>query len=163
MRIRDQKKFDAVVTSSIELVNKLGFAEISMHKIAERAKISPGTIYIHFNNKNDLFEKIYIMIRENISAGTLDGIDSIPEHDVEKIFKTIWRNSFSYNLKHREYLIYREKFEQTPLMQNIQGREFEVQKYVEKLFVRGIKNEIIKDLPIPLLISFAFIPVITLG
>lgn len=162
MRPKDQKKYDAIVSCSIELITKLGFANISIHKIAEKAKVSPATIYIHFKNKNDLFEKIYIMIRKNISAGTLQGIEMIPEHNIEQLFKTIWKNSFLYNKKHPEYLKYREKFEQTHLIENVQNVEIDLQKYVESLFFRGIKDKKIKNLPIPLLISFAYGPVVSL-
>ena len=61
-----------------------------------------------------------------------------------------------------DYLIYREKYEQTPMMANIKLKDFRLYNYVINLFYRGIKEHIIKDLPIPLLTSFAFIPIITL-
>ena len=39
---------------------------------------------------------------------------------------------------------------------------FELYNYVKNLLQRGIKEHVIKDLPIPLLTSFAFVPIITL-
>ena len=48
------------------------------------------------------------------------------------------------------------------MMENIDPEDFELHNYVKNLFQRGIKEQIIKDLPIPLLTSFAFIPIITL-
>ena len=48
------------------------------------------------------------------------------------------------------------------MMENIKSEDFELYNYVEDLFQRGIKEGIIKDLPIPLLTSFAFVPIFTL-
>ena len=162
MRLKDQQKFESIVVSTIELVTKNGFDNVSIKKIAKRANVSPATIYIHFKNKNDLFEKIYIKIREEISTGTLTGINEIPEDDIERIFKLIWKNSFSYNLEHPEFLKYREKFEQTSLIENIRHIEIELQTFVKNLFHSGIENKIIKNLPIFMLITFAYVPIISL-
>ncbi|MHA1993587.1 MAG: TetR/AcrR family transcriptional regulator [Candidatus Hodarchaeales archaeon] len=160
MRPKDQTKYHAIINSSLELVKDLGFTGISISKIAKQANISPATIYIHFKNKEDLFTKLYTKIRTEMSNGALQGIHE--KMDMEQIFKSIWINSFSYNLNHPDYLIYREKFEKTPMMENIKQEDFELYIYVENLFQRGIKERIFKDLPIPLLISFAFVPIITL-
>ncbi|MFX0016498.1 MAG: TetR/AcrR family transcriptional regulator [Promethearchaeota archaeon] len=160
MRPKDQTKYNAIINSSLKLVKELSFTGISISKIAKEANISPATIYIHFKNREDLFTKLYKKIRTDMSNGALKGVHE--EMDVEQVFKSIWINSFLYNLNHPDYLIYREKFEQTPMMENIKLEDFELYNYVNNLFQRGIKEYIIKDLPIPLLTSFAFIPIITL-
>ena len=160
MRPKDQTKYNAIINSSLELVKELGFVGISISKIAKQANISPATIYIHFKNREDLFTKLYTKIRTSMSDGALDGVNE--EMDIEQVFKSIWINSFSYNLNNPDYLIYREKFEQTPMMENIKGEDFKLYNYVNGLFQRGIKEQTIKDLSIPLLTSFAFFPIITL-
>lgn len=160
MRPKDQTKYNAIIKASLDLVKELGFTGISISKIAKQANISPATIYIHFRNKEDLFTKLYTKIRTDMSTGALQVINE--KMDVEQIFKSIWNNSFSYYLNHPDYVIYREKFEQTPMMENINQEDFELHNYVKNLFQRGIKERSIKDLPIPLLTSFAFIPIITL-
>ena len=160
MRPKDQSKYNAIINASLELVKELGFTGISISKIAKQANISPATIYIHFKNREDLFTKLYTKIRTSMSDGALDGVNE--EMDIEQVFKSIWINSFSYNLNNPDYLIYREKFEQTPMMENIKGEDFKLYNYVNGLFQRGIKEQTIKDLSIPLLTSFAFFPIITL-
>lgn len=162
MRPKDIKKYEAIVTSSIELVTKIGFSNISMHKIAQQSNISPGTIYIHFKNKNDLFEKIYDKIREEASDGSLEGIRDIPEDNIEQLFKTTWKNSLQYYLDHPNYIDYREKFEQTPLMDKMSTKVYEIEIFLKKMLNKGIKNRIIKNLPIPMLISFSYTPIVTL-
>ena len=63
MRPKSQSKYEAIISTTIELVKELGFTGISVAKIAKKAEISPATIYIHFKNREDLFIKIYKMIR----------------------------------------------------------------------------------------------------
>ena len=160
MRPKDRTKYNAIIKASLELVKELGFIGISISKIAKQANISPATIYIHFKNRKDLFTKLYTKIRTDMSKGALLGVHK--EVDIEHVFKSIWSNYFPYCLNHPDYLIYREKFEQTPMMENIKPEDFELHNYIKNLFQRGINEQIIKDLPIPLLISFSFIPIITL-
>jgi len=56
------------------LTNELGFDGISISKIARKAKVSPATIYIYFENKEDLLTKIYRDIRSKMSQGALEGL-----------------------------------------------------------------------------------------
>ena len=74
MRTRDQAKYDSIVEATITLTNKLGIDGISISKIAKKAKVSPATIYIYFENKEDLFTKLYVDIRKKMSQGALEGL-----------------------------------------------------------------------------------------
>ena len=160
MRTRDQQKYDAVVRSAIELTNKLGFSGISISKIAKKANVSPATIYIYFENKEDLLTTIYYDIRKKASESVLTNIDV--NMSIKDQFYTIWINSFSFYLNHPEYTQYREQFEQTTMMKEVRTDEFELNNYTIEILTKGIKDTIIQDRPIPILISFAFIPIITL-
>jgi len=160
MRTRDQSKYDAIMRTAIQLINTLGFDGISISKIAKKAKVSPATIYIYFKNRDDLFSKLYVDIRNKMSQGALQGLQD--EMTIEQTFKSIWYNSFTYNLNHSECLVFREQFEQTSMMKNIKENEFESYRYVRNLLQRGIEENIIKNYPLPILTAFAFIPLITL-
>jgi len=160
MRTRDQAKYGAIVRSSIQLINTIGFDGISISKIAKKAKVSPATIYIYFENKEDLFTKLYIDIREKMSRGALEGLQE--GMTTEEAFKSIWRHSFNFNLRHPEYLAYREQFERTTMMRNIRVEDFELFQTVDSLLKRGIKEKTIQALPLPILTAFAYSPIITL-
>ena len=84
------------------------------------------------------------------------------EMTIEEKFNKIWNNSITSNLKHPEYLTYREQFEQTTMIKKIKMEEFQSFQLIENLLKQGIKQGIIKDLPLPILTAFAFIPIITL-
>jgi AcrR family transcriptional regulator len=159
-RTRDQAKYDAIVNSSIQLINTVGFDGISISMIAEKAKVSPATIYIYFKNKEDLFTRIYIDIRKEMSQGALVGVEE--GMTTEEIFKSIWHHAFSFNLKHPEYLTYREQFERTTMMRKIKAEDFELFQTIDSLLERGIKEKTIKELPLSILTAFSYAPIITL-
>jgi AcrR family transcriptional regulator len=160
MRTRDQTKYDAIVEATINLTKELGFDGISISKIAKKAKVSPATIYIYFQNKEDLFTKLYIDIRNKMSQGALEGLEQ--DMTTEEVFKSIWYHSFTFNLKHPEFLAYREQFERTTMMKKIRVENFELFQTVDSLLKQGIKEKTIKALPLPILTAFAYFPVITL-
>ncbi len=160
VRTRDQAKYNAIVDASMKLVNKLGFDGISISKIASEASVSPATIYIYFKDKEDLFSNIYIDIRTQMSNGALQDLQE--DMSVEESFKSTCKNTFRFSLEHPDFVTYREKFEQTAMMQAIDPQQFELFQFSTNLLERGVKENVIKDLPIPLLISFAFVPIITL-
>ena len=57
----DKKK--ALVKATIELVNNNGFHATPMSKIAKMANVSPATIYLYFENKQDLLNQTYIDVK----------------------------------------------------------------------------------------------------
>jgi len=50
-------KRNSLIQATIELVNNDGFNATPMSKIAKMANVSPATIYLYFDNKQDLVNK----------------------------------------------------------------------------------------------------------
>ena len=114
---------------------------------------------MYYKNKEELFNQLYIEIRKENYKNLVKGLKE--EMSIEETFKLIWKNSFNYNIKHPEYLTFREQFEQTTMMKKIKQNQFESHQFVTNLLQRGIDEGIIKNLPLPILTAFAFIPIIT--
>ena len=47
---------ERIFTAKNDLMATVGLPNLSIHKIAKEAKISPGTIYLYFKNKDELLE-----------------------------------------------------------------------------------------------------------
>ena len=56
-------KRNALVQATIGLVNNNGFHATPMSKIAKMANVSPATIYLYFENKQDLVNKVYLEVK----------------------------------------------------------------------------------------------------
>ncbi len=62
MRHKDDNKHQAICDAAIGLITANGFADTSISKIAKVANVSPATIYVYFENKEDLLNKVYLFV-----------------------------------------------------------------------------------------------------
>ncbi|MGE3760157.1 MAG: TetR/AcrR family transcriptional regulator, partial [Pseudobdellovibrionaceae bacterium] len=53
---------EKIIKSALDLFNKKGTAAITTHDIAEAAEISPGNLYYHFKNKEEIIRNIFAEI-----------------------------------------------------------------------------------------------------
>jgi len=75
MRHKDENKKESITIAAIQLINEIGLAETSMSKIAKRAGVSSATIYVYFENKNDMIKKLYLTIKKDMQQRVFNGID----------------------------------------------------------------------------------------
>ena len=162
MRIKDDKKQEALFLATIKVVNEIGFAASSVSKIAREAAVSPATLYIYFKNKEDLLVSTYLEIKRNMSKAMLLGLDnSLPIRD---IIENVWLQSFNYISKNNEYFRFAEQFSNSPYSQLVDKSEIE--KYFEPLALviqQGIEQKIIKNVHFDILIAFIFHPILILA
>ena len=57
--MKDDNKKNAITKAVISLSNEIGFSNVSMSKIAKRAGVSSSTLYVYYENKDDMFNKVY--------------------------------------------------------------------------------------------------------
>ena len=82
-------KRNALIKATIELVNNNGFHATPMSKIAKMANVSPATIYLYFENKQDLVNKTYIDVKAKYTNYAFETYDD--QMPVEKGFELIWK------------------------------------------------------------------------
>lgn len=162
MRHKDESKQEAIIKATVKLVNEIGFVASSVAKIAKEAKVSPATIYIYYENKEDLLVSTYIRIKQELSRAILEGYDlSLPIRD---ILKTAWFNAFDFTSKFPDYFQFAEQFSNSPYGALVNKEE--VEKYFEPLIdilQMGIRRKIIKDVSMEVLLVFMFYPVMMLS
>lgn len=162
MRIKDDKKEEALYQATIKLVNEIGFASSSVSKIAKEAGVSPATLYIYFKNKDDLIISTYLTIKKEISTAILQELDlKAPIRD--SLF-TIWSNLMQYAADNRPEFQYTEQFSNSPYSQMVNKEELDA--YFAPIIAvvqRGIDEKIIKNVPFEVLGTFFFFPAMTLS
>jgi TetR/AcrR family transcriptional regulator, multidrug resistance operon repressor len=161
VRIKDQSKEKAIFDAAISLITANGFADTSMSKIAKTAGVSPATIYIYFQNKEDMLNKTFTYVKREMAAALAGGLK--PEYSVKKAFKVIWNNFYEYALENSVKFAFSEQFANSPLVDRI--RKEEGLSYFEPLFEwleRGKRERVFKDLPAEVFTAFAFAPLVSL-
>lgn len=116
MRHKDMNKNDNIFKAALYLINENGFSETSMSKIAKKANVSASTIYVYFENKEDLLNKLYLNAKRKMSEELYKDID--PTLTVQEAFITSTRRFADYILKNPQDFLFLEQFSNSPLLQN---------------------------------------------
>ncbi len=162
MRTKDEVKQEALFQATVKLVNTIGFAASSVAKIAKEAGISPATIYVYHENKEDLLVSTYVQIKKNMGRAMAENFDSsLPIRD---ILKSVWFSIFTYVSDYPHYFQYAEQFGNSPYSELVDRQEVEIYfEPVIQVVGRGIEQKIIKDVDFDILSAFLFYPVMALA
>ncbi|RLJ67208.1 TetR family transcriptional regulator [Lacinutrix venerupis] len=150
-------KRNALVKATIELVNNNGFHATPMSKIAKMAKVSPATIYLYFENKQDLVNQTYIEVKAQYTSYAFETYNETMS--VEEGFKLIWNRIADFKLKECENAMFLAQCDNTPMIDEESRQEGikHLQPLLD-LWERGRKEGIIKPLSDYLLYAYAINP-----
>ena len=97
MRTRDADKEKLVISKAIEQIVQDGFQGFSMNKLAKACNISVATLYIYYQDKDDLIMKIGEEIGVDFFASTVK--DFSPEMPFEEGLWKQWQNRAAFALE----------------------------------------------------------------
>ena len=160
-----EDKREAILQATLELVAKHGFHDAPCSLIAERAGVAAGTIYRYFENKDVLINELYLDLETRINSALLEG------YTIDKPFRERFIHLVSSLLRFfisnpREFK-YVEQFHNSPYgvafrRDRLLGQHEDCGIYCE-LFKQGVNQQVIKDLPLPLLFDLAFGPIVSVA
>lgn len=157
MRTQDEEKKAALFEATVKSVNEIGFASSSVAKIAKIAGISPSTVYVYYENKQDLLVSTYVELKLRLAKAVLEDFDdSLPLRD---IMKRLWVNMFNYISNNLEYNSYIEQFANSPYASLVDSEELDKHFMpLLKILQKGIEQKILKDVDPNFLGAFTFKP-----
>lgn len=150
-------KRNALVKATIELVNNNGFHATPMSKIAKMANVSPATIYLYFENKQDLVNQTYIEVKEEYTEYAFETYSN--NMSVKDGFELIWKRIADFKLKECEKAMFLAQCDNTPMIDEKSRNEGikHLQPLLD-LWVRGKKEGTIKPLSEYLLYAYSINP-----
>ncbi|WNW02376.1 TetR/AcrR family transcriptional regulator [Tenacibaculum sp. HL-MS23] len=150
-------KRNALVKATIELVNNNGFHATPMSKIAKMAKVSPATIYLYFQNKQDLVNQTYIEVKAKYTDYAFETYDE--NTSVELGFEVIWKRIADFKLKDPENSMFLAQCDNTPMIDEPSRQEGikHLQPLLD-LWNRGKSEGIIKPMSDYILYAYAINP-----
>ncbi|WP_423148226.1 TetR/AcrR family transcriptional regulator [Rubrolithibacter danxiaensis] len=157
MRIRDEHKEQMIRQKAMEMVVSNGIDGLSMQKLARSAGVSPATIYIYFQDREDLLIQICIEETKKMSDATLQNFS--PDMHFDEGLKIQWLNRAKYCLENPMHIDFIEQIRHSPLY----IKAFEL---IDKTFMQTMgkfvsnaitRNELIR-VPVEVYWSVAFAP-----
>ena len=95
MRPKNLEKEEAIRTIALQIIADEGLENLTMQKLAKAANISPRTIYIKYENKEDLLVKLFI--EEVLGAYEKALLENFNEEmSFADGVKKIWQNAMVY-------------------------------------------------------------------
>lgn len=98
MRTKDQSKRDAIRKATIHEVVHAGLHVCSMPRIARRAGVSVGTIYVYFEDKTTLFTQLFDELRKEIDDALKQAVPELNDHALREV----WFALLAYLATHQE-------------------------------------------------------------
>ena len=90
-----------ILDTSLAMFNAQGEPHVTTNHIADELEISPGNLYYHFRNKDDIIEQLFARFEERMDAalaapqGRLPGLEDI-WLQLHLVFESIWDYRFLY-------------------------------------------------------------------
>jgi len=158
MRIKDDEKVTRIYQAAIKVVNHDGFQGSSMSKIAKEADVSAATIYLYFENKDDMIKKLFIHLKMKMGHSYFnENSDLSPSKGT---FRTVWLNHYQYVMDNMEEYNFLENFSNCPLIERVEiENKADYCPTFESLFDKSKSSGLIIDLNNDLIFSLLFSPI----
>ena len=160
MRAKDENKEITIRDKAIEMIVKEGFHGLSMQKLAKAANISASTIYVYFDSREDMLNKLFFYVDDIFTKESLKDFD--PKMNFEEGLWLQWKNRVRHIAKYPQHFHFSEQFRNSPLIRHkdIQGTRFK--KSMKEFVYHAVQRNQIEDLPVEIFWSLAYGPFYTL-
>ena len=90
-----------ILDASLALFNSQGEPNVTTNHIADELEISPGNLYYHFRNKDDIIEHLFQRYEERMDSALVAPEGRLPNLEdiwlqLHLVFECIWEYRFLY-------------------------------------------------------------------
>ena len=90
-----------ILDCALAMFNAQGEPNVTTNHIADELEISPGNLYYHFRNKDDIIEQLFARYEERMDAALTPPTDRLPGLEdiwlqLHLVFECIWDYRFLY-------------------------------------------------------------------
>jgi AcrR family transcriptional regulator len=158
MRLKDEDKVDRIYCAAVKLINTEGFQGTSMSKIAKEAQLAAATIYLYFENKDDMLNKLYLHLKQQKSKAYLAGSPDLVAK--KETFRIIWFNHYQFSVSNPQEFKFLENFANCPLIDRLnQQQAVGYYRLVLDLFDMSKTSGLLKNLSNAILYDLFFAPI----
>lgn len=158
MKPRDESKIDEIFAATLQLVKEHGLAGTTMSMIARKAGFATGTVYIYFENKEQLIVQLFEKCFRNYAQDYFVGFN--PSDPFKVAFHTIWMNMVRHSTaKFNEVIFIEQCFHSPFISEETRRTSKEMLKPWRDLIERGKQEQLIREVDTSWLLVFIRGPV----
>ena len=152
MKLKDENKLDLIYDATLKLVAQEGLAGLTMSRIAKKAGIGTGTLYVYFKGKEELINALFLKIKCQAVQCCLRGYD---EKEPFKVgFRKIWMNIFQDRLQQHQYAVFSDQCYLSPYLDEKTRDEMDrIAAPFVSLMERGKREHLVKEMDTTLLLT----------
>ncbi len=163
MRPKNLEKEEAIRRIALQIISEEGLENLTMQKLAKAANISPRTIYIKYENKEDLLVKLFV--EEVLGAYETAVLKNFsPDMEFGEGVRKLWLNAFRYFKNNRHSFALMQYGKSSPLLnkayqeKNIKEGDYfaPVLRFLELNVAKGLIRNFPHEVQRALLFSPAF-------
>jgi TetR/AcrR family transcriptional repressor of multidrug resistance operon len=151
-------KREVILDATLALLASRGFHGFSIRDVAKEAGVATGTVYLYFEDREDLIKKLHGQIIETVGQQVFVAVEK--EISLYQQFQGMCRRFWSVFQQQPEIILSKGQFDHLPV-DLLRSRHEEAKVVLEPLFtffICGREQQILKDFPDEILFSLAFEP-----
>jgi AcrR family transcriptional regulator len=143
-------KRELILEATLDLVTENGFHATPMSMISKKAKVAAGTIYHHFDNKEELLQALYADSKKKM--GRAMQLATVSGKNYEEDYKSIWISLFIFYAENNKIFQFLEQYAQSPFIRK-ETKEEQRKHYqpIIDFLGKGIQNGILKSIDVEIL------------
>ena len=114
MRIKDSDKQQRIKAAMVRLILREGIDGASVSKIAKEAGVSPATIYVYYENKEDMLIEVFREYSHRSYRYLMNRVN--PQMCGGELIEAIVRGYYAFSVEHREIFSFVEQCSRCPTL-----------------------------------------------
>ncbi|MFO7984477.1 MAG: TetR/AcrR family transcriptional regulator [Desulfatiglandaceae bacterium] len=160
----------AIIEAALDLIAANGFHGTPTSKIAAKAGVGTGSLYRYFKDKEDLIHQVFQHVIDQMSKAILRDRD--PSAPFREQYLRLGFNTFNFLVKNPKIQAFNEQYFNSPfgvshkrdlLLVNSSKKERNEFHTVSDLLAPARDQQIVKELPLAVLMALIFGPIVFLA
>jgi AcrR family transcriptional regulator len=143
---------DKIMEAMLDVVAEYGIEGTSMGLIIKRSKVSTGSIYHHFQSKDEILEELYATLKQQMGMALMERASS--KDSYKDKFEKFWKNLFDFYSQNEKKFKVLELCHNSPNFSEKVKQRNEVYYFpVVQFLQEGIDAEQLRKMDLNLMVS----------
>lgn len=156
-QVKDAEKRRTIREATVAEVIEGGLSGASVAKIAKRARVSAGTIYLYFPNKDELLRQIYLEIKTEFHDQIMSAVDASAPSATN--IRDLWFSMYRYLTAHPNDFLFSEYVSAAQVLDpQSQSEATAMANRIADILKTAIEDKTLADVPIDSLVALLVSP-----